>query len=266
MRSFAPVLVFALLGSPVLANERIDRLAQAMHLSDVMEVLVLEGQLHRQNLDETLLNNSGGAYFEAQVNDIYEPLWMQDHLTDALEVGMSDAQLDQAIVFFESDLGQTVVTLENSARQAMSDPAIEDMARDAFEATERTTIRFALVEEYIEANDLVEKNVQGSLTSDYNFFRGLDVESRADTQDLLAELLSQKESRAEDTEAWLYAFLLLAYRPLDETQMRENIAFSRTDTGQALNDALFEGFDRMFNDISYQLGQAVARALRASDL
>ncbi|WP_171234295.1 DUF2059 domain-containing protein [Ruegeria sp. HKCCA6837] len=266
MQRFAQVLVFVLLGLPALANEKIDRLAQAMHLPDVMEILVQEGQEHRKNLDETMLSNTGGALFEAQVNDIYDPMWMQDHLTEAFETGMSDAQLDQAIVFFESDLGQTIVTLENSARQAMSDPTIEDMARDAFEETARTTTRFALVEEYIEANNLVEKNVQGSLTSDYNFFRGLDVDSRADTQDLLTELLSQKDNRTADTEAWLYAFLLLAYRPLDEAQMRENIAFSRTETGQALNDALFDGFDRMFNDISYQLGQAVARALRASDL
>ncbi len=266
MRRLVLVLAFALLGLPVLANEKIDRLAQAMHLADVMEILVLEGHEHRKNLDETLLNNAGGAFFEAQVKDIYDPIWMQDRLTEAFEPGMSDAQLDQAIVFFESDLGRTIVTLENSARQAMSDPTIEEMARDAFEATERATARFALVEEYIEVNGLIEKNVQGSLASDYNFFRGLDVDSNADTQGLLAELLSQKDSRTEDTEAWLYAFLLLAYRPLDETQMRENIAFSRTDTGQALNDALFEGFDRMFNDISYKLGQAVARTLRASDL
>ncbi|WP_298848315.1 DUF2059 domain-containing protein [uncultured Ruegeria sp.] len=266
MRRVLLAIALVLWGLPLQANEKIDRLAQAMHLSQVMEILVQEGQGHREELDDTLLDNTGGAFFETQVKDIYDPLWMQTHLTDAFEAGLSDAQLDQAILFFESELGQTIVALENSARQAMSDQAIEDMAHEAYESAKRDTTRFELIDEYIQANDLIEKNVQGALSSDYNFFRGLDIDSQGDDQELLAELLLGKDSRTEETEAWLYSFLLMAYRPLDEAQMRENIAFSRTETGRALNEALFEGFDRMFNDISFQLGQAVAQTLRASDL
>ncbi|WP_299897068.1 DUF2059 domain-containing protein [uncultured Ruegeria sp.] len=266
MRRVFLAIVVVLWGVPLQADQKVDRLAQAMHLSHVMEILVQEGQVHREELDETLLDKTGGAFFETQVRDIYDPDWMQKQLTDAFEAGLSDAQLDQAILFFESDLGQTIVALENSARQAMSDQAIEDMAREAYDSVKRNTTRFELVDEYIQANDLIDKNVQGALSSDYNFFRGLDVDAQGDDQELLAELLSQKKSRAAETEAWLYSFLLMAYRPLDETQMRENIAFSRTETGRALNEALFDGFDRMFNDISFRMGRAVAQTLRASDL
>lgn len=266
MRRVFLAIAVVLWGVPLQADQKVDRLAQAMHLSHVMEILVQEGQGHREELDETLLDNTGGAFFESQVSDIYDPVWMQKQLTDAFEAGLSDAQLDQAILFFESDLGQTIVALENSARQAMSDQAIEDMAREAYDSVKRNTTRFELVDEYIQANDLIEKNVQGALSSDYSFFQGLDVDAQGDDQELLAELLSQKKSRAAETEAWLYSFLLMAYRPLDETQMRENIAFSRTETGRALNEALFDGFDRMFNDISFRMGRAVARTLRASDL
>ncbi len=46
----------------------------------------------------------------------------------------------------------------------------------------------------------------------------------------------------------------------------KNIAFSRTETGQALNEALFQGFDYMIDAISYRMGEAVARAMDASDL
>ena len=48
--------------------------------------------------------------------------------------------------------------------------------------------------------------------------------------------------------------------------MRENIAFSRTETGRAVNEAFFDGFDKMYDHIYFQLGQAVSRALSASDL
>ncbi|WP_209596233.1 DUF2059 domain-containing protein [Ruegeria sp. HKCCSP351] len=261
--AFVVALCWAL---PLYADGKVDRLAKAMRLTQVMEILVHEGQGHRETLDNTFLDNKGGAFFESQVNRIYDPLWMRQHMTNAFKDGLSDVQLDQAILFFESDLGQTIVTLENSARRAMSDQAIEDMAREAYKSAKRSTAQFTLVKEYIEANDLIEKNVQGALTFDYSFFQGLDVDARTDDQELLAELLLQKDSRAEETEEWLFSFLLMAYRPLDEAQMRENIAFSRTETGQALNDAVFDGFDRIFNDISYRLGQAVAQALRASDL
>ena len=76
----------------------------------------------------------------------------------------------------------------------------------------------------------------------------------------------QTDSVTEDTRMWLYSFFLLAYKPLTDSQMRENIAFSRTETGKAINTALFESFNRMFDTIYYQLGQAVAQVLKGSDL
>ena len=140
------------------------------------------------------------------------------------------------------------------------------MARETYEATTRDSELFVLVDEYIQANDLIEQNVQGALSADFSFFKGLDQDTLTDDGELLAELLSQKDSMTAETTIWLYSFLLLAYRPLDEVQMRENIAFSRTDTGRALNEALFDGFDRMFDSISYRLGATVAQVLKGSDL
>ncbi|WP_120635431.1 DUF2059 domain-containing protein [Ruegeria sp. EL01] len=251
---------------PLMADEKVNRLADAMHLSQVMDILVDEAMVQRRELDETLLDNTGGAFFEAQVEDIYDPIWMQERVTEAFERGLTDSQLDQAIVFFESDLGQTIISLENSARRAISDDAIEEMAREAYENTARDSVRYELVNEYIEINNLIEQNVEGSLSADFNFFRGLAYGELSDEGELLAELLSETDSKTEEATTWLYSFLLLAYRPMDETQMRENIAFSRTDTGQAVNEALFDGFDQMFDSISFRLGEAAAQVLRGSDI
>lgn len=266
MRLVTLLTVPFLWATPLFAEERVVRLSQALQLEQVMEILASEGRDQRRELDETLLDNTGGAFFQAQVEDIYDPLWMRKQIETAFDQGLTDAQLEQASVFFESDLGQTIITLENSARRAISDDAIEEMARDAYQNTERDSVLFELVEEYIQVNNLVEQNVQGALSSDYNFFKGLDSESRGDDGELLAELLSQQDSMTAETTTWVYSFLLMAYRPLDEAQMRENIAFSRTDTGRALNEALFDGFDRMYDHISYRLGEAVAQALKGSDL
>ena len=259
-----PALLFWV--APAFASEKVERLALAMHLMQAMDIIVDEGDTQRQELDKTLLDNSGGEFFEAQVEDIFDPVWMRNRMTDAFEVGLTDAQLDQAIVFFESDLGQTIITLENSARRAFLDETIEDMAREAYENASKDDVHYELVDEFIQVNDLIDLNVQGALSADYNFFKGLKYGPSSDDAELLAQLLAEQDAVTADTTSWVYSFLLMAYAPLDETQMREYIAFSRTETGKALNDALFDGFDRMFDGISFRLGEAVAQVLNAPDL
>ncbi|MGI9369446.1 MAG: DUF2059 domain-containing protein, partial [Ruegeria sp.] len=189
-------------------------------------------------------------------------------LSGALDKHLSKTQLEQAAIFFESELGQSIISLENSARRAMSDDAIEEMANATYEEIDKKSGYFALVDEYIQVNDLIEQNVQSSISADFNFIRGIadGQGSTSDDRALLSQLLEQKDTTANNTKTWLYSFLLLAYQPLSEAQMRENIAFSRTDTGRALNRALFDGFDDVYDGISYQLGLAVADAMQASDL
>ena len=64
----------------------------------------------------------------------------------------------------------------------------------------------------------------------------------------------------------LFGFLLMAYRPLSDVEMADYNAFSRTGAGQALNAALFEGFEVMYRDISHALGLAAAQAMSFSEL
>lgn len=251
---------------PAFASEKAEQLAEAMRLDQVAQILAEEGDIYRREVDETLLDNAGGDFFQAQVQDIYDPTWMRNQMRDAFAAQMSDAQMDQAIVFYKSDLGQTVVSLENSARRAFLTPEIEEMARATYKDALPDSMLFELVTEFIGVNDLVEQNVQGTLSAQYNFFKGMTLGQPGDDAELLAQLLAEQDAKTEDTTEWLYSFLLMAYAPLDEAEMREYIAFSRTKTGQALNTALFDGFDQMFNTISFQLGEAVAQVLNGSDL
>ncbi|KIC44375.1 50S ribosomal protein L21 [Ruegeria sp. ANG-S4] len=264
----ASIVTFAFWAAPVIANEKVNRLMSAMQVQDVMEIMGKEGRAQGDELNRTVLNGMGGTFFRTQIEDIYDPVWMQDQMTATIGENMDDGQLEQAALFFESDLGQTIVSLENSARSALMDDAIDEMARDAYRQFDRDTSFFKLIDEYVHVNDLVEQNVQGSLSADFNFYLGMSSgqATPVDGDALLSHLLTQKSEVTEETETWIYSFLLMAYQPLSEAQMRENIAFSRTDTGRALNEALFLGFDDMIDAISYRLGEAVAHAMNASDL
>ncbi len=268
MRLLAAATALVMSASSLAAGEHVDRLLRAMQVSEFLDILSDEGQAQGQSINETMLDGAGGSYFEAQMKELYDPVWMFEQMSNSVEQNMSEAQLEQAAIFFESDLGQTIISLENSARRALSDETIEDMARTVYDQTDREDAFFRLVDEYVQVNDLIEQNVRGTISADFSFYRGLAAGQGTfgDEEAWLAELLSQREETKKETSDWMYSFLLMAYQPLSEAQMRENIAFSRTETGRALNKALFEGFDRMINGISFQLGEAVAQAMQASDL
>ena len=268
MRLLAAATALTLSGVPLAASAQVERLMQALQISEFMEILSEEGQAQGKTMNQSMLDGTGGSYFEVQIKELYDPVWMHEHFSKVIEIKMTEEQLEQAAIFFESELGQTIVSLEYSARRALADETIEQMARTEYEESDRRDTFFRLVDEYVQVNDLIERNVQGTLSSDFSFYRGLtNGQGRfSDEEAFLEELLSQQEETKAETIAWMYSFLLMAYRPLDESQMREIIAFSRTDTGQVLNNALFEGFDELIDNISFQLGTAVALALRASDL
>lgn len=261
--AFATIFLWAM---PLQAEEKVERLLQALQLDEVIDILRDEGSTLGEELQKTFLDDNGGPVFLAQVDRIYDAEAMRNQVYEVFEQNLTDSQLDRAILFFESELGQNIVSLEISARVAFSDEAIEEIAQETFKTGDRSTEFYRLVDEYISVNDLIDENVRNSISADFSFFRGMNVGGEIDDADLLAQLLTQKDSMTDETRTWLFSFFLLAYQPLSDAEMRENIAFSRTETGRAVNDALFQSFGRMFDLIYFQMGQAVAQVLKGSDL
>lgn len=268
MRVFAGVFLSLALAWPAWSSEAIDRLANAMRLDEVVEILHDEGLRYGRTLDEEMLEGAGGQVFRAQVKAIYDADRMTETLRAVLAERLSAEDMAAATVFFGSELGQTILELENAARRAFADPEIEELAFETARETDMTGPIYRLVDKYIRLNELVPRNVRGAISADYYFYLGL-----ADGQDLprddeavLSELIENRDETEAETRKWLYGFLLFAYSPLTDGQMQGNLDFSATEAGQAVNDALFEGFDRLYDDISYELGRAVGVALGATDL
>ncbi|WP_372573954.1 DUF2059 domain-containing protein [Ruegeria jejuensis] len=269
MRQAAAILTSAmLLAAPAGAEESLDELVGAMRLDEVVTILVDEGRSYAASLNTDMLDGDAGSYFFDKVDEIYAPDQMVRTMRETIREELSPEQISEAAVFFSSDLGQTIISLENSARRALKDPAVEEMAQENAKLMDREGDRFHLIEEYIEVNELVARNVEGTLSSDFSFFQGMASvqDTQSDDRALLAELFSQRDEMESETRDWLHGFLVLAYQPLTDIQMRENIAFSASETGQALNQALFVGFDRIYDRISFELGEAVGFAMQSSDL
>ncbi|MFD3190818.1 DUF2059 domain-containing protein [Sedimentitalea sp. HM32M-2] len=254
--------------SPALAENQADRLAQVLRISEVMAIMRDEGVRYGQDLDADMLGGEGGAYFKQRIAEIHDPAAMEAVMRRSLAQDMQADEIAASIRFFDTELGQRILALENAGRVALSDPQVDDIARSAYEGLKGSDdARLAAVSRFVRTNDLIERNVASALASNYQFYRGLQAGSDGHRGfDIMSEVWAQEPAVREDTEAWVYGFLLMAYRPLQADELDAYIAFSGSPAGQALNTALFNGFERMYRSISYQLGLAVARALAARDI
>lgn len=172
-------------------------------------------------------------------------------------------ELDRALTFYEDGPGGRLVGLENSARRAMLDPEIEDAARMAFaRADAQNAPRARLIRRLITEADLVAPNVATGMNASVAFSQGFAEGGGFDmapTRDqMLAEAWAQHDEIAFEAEAWMQAFLMLAYSPLSDAEIEAYIAFATSPSGQALADVLFSGFDAVFVQTSREMGLAAA--------
>lgn len=260
---------------PVTAQEArpTDALLDALGLSETVAVMRKEGLSYGGELAEDMLPGGVGASWTQAVERIYDT----DRMEETVRVSFARAwaeegqELDDIATFFASDQGQEVVRLEISARDAMTEPGVEETARAAFREQEdsgRDDTRIAQITRFIEANDLINANVVGAMNSSYEFYAGLvDGGAFEMTEDEILRVVwdSEPDSRIE-TREWLFAYMMMAYRPLDEAALRDYVDLAASDAGQALNRALFAGFDEMYAEISYALGLSLARQMTAQEL
>jgi len=271
------LLVVALLAFGVSAPARAestDRLSDLLRIEETLGIMREEGMAYAGSLAEDMLSSPPGTGWMRTVAAIYDP----EEMSDVVHAGMSaalqgrDADVAKLEAFFGSPLGQQIVGLEVSARRAMIDPAIEETAReryrDAADATGTAADRRDVIARMIEEGGLIEANVAGGLTSSVRFYQGLaDGGAIAlGEADILAQVWASAGETRSDTTEWLHGFMLMAYGPLEIEDLETYADLMSTPAGRALNAALFEGFDRMFADISYALGRALAREMQSEEL
>lgn len=272
LRICALALVFALPGFAAVAQSpaKFTMLMDALGLAEMMQIVRDEGLGYADDLNADMLEGQGAGFWLGQVDRIYDTERMNETVRLGLERTLNDEAVDASLAFFQSKTGTEIIGLENAARAAMTDTEVEEIARQTYRemAQAGDSDRLALISRFIEVNDLVDRNVTGALTSNYQFYQGLNDGAAFDLseEEMIAEVWLQEEDIREDTIEWLFGYLIMAYQPLSEQDLEAYVVFSQTEAGQALNAGLFSGFDDMYVDISYALGRAVAMELAASEL
>ena len=246
-------------------------LFDAMGLPEIIAVMGQEGAAYGETIARDLFPSGMNPRWAATVAEVYASDRMADEMRSAFVATLEGKNVDPMLDFYQTDLGQQIVVLEISAREAMLDPALEQASKDmAAEALQNDTTRAQLITDFIKANDLIEANVVGGLNSNYGFITGL-LSGGASipgvmSDEVLADVWAQEpEIRASTTE-WLYAFLMLAYEPLSDAELQELTAFTQTAPGRELTAALFASFDQTFERVSRELGVAASGFIISQEL
>ncbi|MCH2164230.1 MAG: hypothetical protein MK098_06210 [Marinovum sp.] len=272
--SAALVLALAPLASAQSIQERAtDKLLDLIALPQTIEIMRDEGIAYGIELGHEMLPSEPGALWQSTLEHIYDPERMEETVRAGFAKGFltNDVSPDKLERFFGSEMGRDIIRLEVSAREAMSDEAIEAAARDAYlelAESDAENARLALVHDFVDGNDLIEANVVGGLNTTVRFYQGL-VDGGAmamSLDDILTEVWGTEADTRKDTIEWINGFLLMAYKPLSDGQLADYMRLTQTPEGKVMNRALFLGFDAMYADVSYALGLAIAQQMNVQEL
>lgn len=241
------------------------QIAEAMRLPEIFAIMADEGGEYGRTLEESMFPGSGGVRWAADVARIYDAGRGYVRFREGFDRRLSgSAHLAEIEAFLTGELGRKVVELEVSARRALLDDAVEEAARMKLaELAARGDPKYALVQEFIAANDLIESNVVGGLNAAREFYLGLAdggaFDGEMTEEQILQDVWSQEPDIRAETEGWIGALLSVAFAPLSDDELRRYIAFSRSPAGRDLNRALFAAFDESFLALSRELGLAAAK-------
>ncbi len=276
-RLAAPILAtaFAVMTLPAIAqssdDEKVDALFAALGLPEMLQIMREEGLDYGDTIARDMFAGRAPQGWSAVVSDIYDSTMMYEEVSAAFREELEGDDIDAMLAFYTSEPGRTIIDLEVSARRALLDDAVDEASKEsAAIAMMDETPRYLMVQDFVETNDLIEANVVGALNANYAFYMGLldggAMPGSVTSETALQEVWGQEgEIRASTTE-WIYAFLMMAYQPVSDADLQTYIAFSETEAGQELNDALFVSFNEMFDDISRALGLASSRFMISQEL
>lgn len=247
----------------------LDELLDALRVEDTVAIMREEGLRYGEGLATEMLPDVNPDSWARVISRIYDTGKMTAVVKAEFAEAIAGTDLDPLVAFFTSELGREIISLELSAREAFLDADTEAAAMQAWEqARDTATEKLGQVEIIIADSDLVDYNVMGALNANLMFYRGLADGGAIEMseEEMLTDVWAQEDSVRSDSEGWLGSFLLMAYRPLAADDLEAYAAMYRTAEGKALNAAIFAAYDRMYEEISYLLGQAVAQQMQSEEL
>lgn len=253
-------------------------LGDVLRMDQTLAVMQTEALANADEITSDLFGTSDLPAWDAAVAALFDPAKARAAFDAALAdaaAPLQAADLQAAADFFATPLGARLLDLELSARQAMIDDSIEAAAIESWAELQAnplpaSTQRAALIRDVVAANDLIETNVASALNGNLAFYQGLAdagaYGAGAGSDEMIREVWAQEAQLRSDTKDWLYPYLAMAYAPLSDADLQAYIAFSKSDAGRALSQALFIAFDALGIQQSRGMGLAAGRLMVGQDI
>jgi hypothetical protein len=282
MRYWMGAVVFGLMlaaYNPAQASpDMVRTLGDALQMDKTLTIMSREAVANAAEVAPDLFGGASPSDWTDAVAKLFAPATARA----AFDAGMlpamttaNQADLQQALAYFQTPMGQRMLDLELSAREALLDADVEAAAKQSWadllaDPMPASAQRAQLIREIVAATDLIESNVSSAMNGNFAFFQGLaeagGFAAEMTQDDMLAEVRGQEAQLRADTADWLYPFLAMAYAPLSDDELRGYIAFSKSPAGQALNGVLFLAFDEMGAAQSRGMGLAAGRLMAGQDI
>jgi len=242
-------------------------------IGPLLDVFRLNGIAYASTLQISMFPDDGGPDWDRSVDAIYDPARLRGAFDAALtaELSVDPAAVTEILAFFGSERGQRIATLEVEALRTLLDTAAKEAAQVTVDKmTAARDPRIDLITRLIEAGDLFEMNVAGALGGELAFAQGMTEAGAYGNQmteeQTLRDVWGQEEHIRAETQAWLYAYLVLAYQPLQDADLLAYIDFFESPAGQKLNAALFVAFGKVFEQVSHDLGLTAGGRILSNDI
>lgn len=241
-------------------------LAAVLQLEPTFAVLIEEARPGAADIEAQYFPGRGGVAWEGAVAALYDPAAMRARFEAAFAEALAgqEAVIPAAAAFFASDLGQRVLSLEIEARRAMLDVTVEEAAEVAAQdMRDRRDPRMRLIRDLIAAGDLVESSVAGTLTAELAFSDGFAEGSppglTLPREDRILDIWADEAAVRGDSGAWLVRYMVQAYAPLGEAELKAYLRFSESPEGRAVTAAMTTAMEAALVPISHELGRLTAR-------
>jgi hypothetical protein len=263
--------IVSVFGAPasVAQSPSASELYDALHMDILVDVIVSEGRDQVRDAAEIYLTGRAAETYITENMALYVPNKIRRQLIDGLSMGLSADDLAVAVAFFKTETGAYAAKLEASARQAISDQGVEDHAKAmASDAVARGVERIDILEAAIADMELVEMNLAGAMTAQYQFLMPLsDVKDLGlDQAAVLTMIQEGQDALSQSILEWLVAFLYMAYAPLDDEQLSTYLTYQTSPNGASLNKVLFDVFNAIDRDMSAAMGVSLAQSLQSKEI
>ena len=235
----------------------------------INEIIRLEGIQDAEGTGEAYLPPNSVDRFVAQAKSVYQLEAMERDFKRLLTQNLSIPDANKILLFYQKPLGKVASELEVSARIAISDAHLEEMAKIKLkEAVKSKNKRLDEIESVIRTLELVEQNLIGAYAAQFAFMYELSKLGviELSKQEMIELITNDEEKLKSEILEWLMAFSHMAYTPMSDKEFSDYSDFSKSELGIVLNKALFSVYNEMAKDQSQRLASILGEFMKSEDL